>query len=270
MVLSAQRTIFGLDLALANLISDNYIIKENTSLNEKFGILPNERLPDGVFPKLKYYAIGIGGQDFIQEERGYNYSLHNPSDAALFEQIPFVMRTVENDLLPAEQNKYRFRTIETHDGVEYVCYYLRQIETIENRDYFYKITSDGIENNLSVFTTNTDKLLNPVPVDRTITYDQTTTIDYITKLAKLEFSLNTEDLEELTNVLTVRNQLDKRLTEIGICTGHEYSEDNIREAIGVQIAFHVGVDIDLMLTLSNGKTILRSIELGGAEPLVIV
>lgn len=268
MVLSAQRTIYGLDLDMAVRFRDSYTPKQNTTLNEKFNINPTAAIPVG-FPKVKYYAIGVGGSDIISGVSGYTYSQHNPSDAALFSHVPFIVRTPGNDLDKTEQAKYRFRIPKLINGNEYICYYLKAISNIEYREPFYLIENNGDSNSLSIYSTNTDALLNPMPVDRSIDIDKVTTSNYLTKLAKLEFSLNTDELAELDNVFTVFELSTKNLTEIGVCMGWDVTDNDSTEALGVQVAYHITVNIDIATTMSSGNTILRAIEIGGSEPMTL-
>jgi hypothetical protein len=268
MVLAAQRTIFGLDLDMAVRFRDNYLPKSNTTLNEKFNLNTTADLPVG-FPKVKYYAIGVGGSDIITGVNGYTYSQHNPSDAALFQHIPFVMRLTTNDLDDREKLKYRFRIIKNFNNTNYVCYYLKMIPNIDYRDPFYKIESNAGNNTLSIFSTDTDTLLNPIPVDRNITLQDTETSTYLTKLAKIEFSLDSDDLNELSSVYQILGLSTKTLTEIGVCMGWDSTINNVTEAVGVQIAYHITVNIDIATTMSSGMGILRAIEIGGSEPMIL-
>ena len=41
------------------------------------------------------------------------------------------------------------------------------------------------------------------------------------------------------------------------------------EVATAQIAFHIEVDLDLTIALENDTTILKAIELGGTEPLLV-
>jgi hypothetical protein len=268
MITNAQRTIFGVDLGLSMLMDKPYNCLPNTTLNEKFNILPNYPIEEGTYPKLKYYSIGVGGNDVIEGNGGYSYNQHSAVDAALFSHIPFVMRTLETDLTPVERSKYRFRKIEIFDNVEYACYYLKLIDGYDLRDYFYNITSVNGDSTLSVFDINTDKLLNPVPKLRGSNIEDVNTANYITKLAKLEFSLPTSEMEELKNVFNIRRLEVEKLTEIGICTGIDTETNDGIEAVNVQVSFHVGVSVELSVLFNNNSSLSRSIELGGSEPII--
>lgn len=269
MILNSQRTIYGLDLELTRLAGKQYNVIDNTSLNEKFNVLTEEAVPENVYPTLKYFAIGVGEVDIIESNTGYSYSKHSPVDAALFKHIPFVMKPLDEDLLPSEQERYRFRKIETHNGINYACYYLRAIETFELKDDFYKVsTSEGLSG-LSIFDTNTDILLNPIPKDRSRHVLDPDTAEYILKVMKIEFSLTNTEITDLREVLTLLQYTENNITEIGLCTGIDKVVDGSVEATCVQISHHVGVNIELAIYLNNNNSFLRSIELGGGEPMIL-
>lgn len=269
MILSSQRTVYGAAIQLAQLLNKEYTPLSNTTLNEKFNIEPNYEADDKLYPTLQYYAIGIGGNPAIEDGVGYTYNQHSPVDAALFNHIPFIMRPVVADLDEEERAMYRFRKIEIHNTVEYACYYLKVIDTIELRDFFYKITTKDSLSSLTIFSTDTDKLLNPVPKDRNIDASDISNYVYVAKMSKLKFELSIAEMLEIKNVLEIRNLADKHITEIGVCTGIDVDYEDAKESMITQIAFHVGVNLNLTLALNNDASILRSIEIGGTEPLRI-
>ena len=66
MVISSQRTIYGVHLSLAKQLGLKYHVKPNTTLNEKYKILDDYTdiyLDDSEYPTLKYMGIGIGVDD---------------------------------------------------------------------------------------------------------------------------------------------------------------------------------------------------------------
>jgi len=268
MVINAQRTLFGVDLNLCTLFNKPYTILPNTSLNEKFNILSDVVLETNTYPTLQYYTIGIGGSNIIDDNNTYSYSEHSPLDGALFEHIPFIMRPIYDDISITEQSKYRFRIIETHDGEDYVCYYLKVIPQVVLRDFFYNIKTKNGLSTLHLLDTNTADILNPLPKDRTVTIDNIDTLEYVAKTAKLEFSLYKDDLEDIISVMTILNKPNTVLTEIGICSGVDVTEDGVTEASCVQILFHSTINIDFLLAYNNNDSIIKAIELGGSEPMV--
>jgi len=214
MTINGQRTMYGIHVELSRLLGKEYTPLANTTLNEKFDIIPNIELADSLYPTLGYYAIGVGGDPIIVGNPGYTYSKHSPVDAALFKHVPFLMRTLTNDLSNDERSAYRLRVIETINNVDYACYYLKAIPLIELRDYFYKIVTVNDETVLRVFTTDTDKLLNPVPQTRSVDTTDITTSNYVTNIAKLKFALTLTEMEDLKTVFSLRGISELKITEI--------------------------------------------------------
>ena len=270
MIINSQRTIYGLTCSKYQRWGKEYIPLPNTTLNEKFDINPTDQAPTGVYPTTNYYAIGVGGTEVVSGLGGYSFSTHKPTDAALFEQVPFVMRKITNDLTVEEQSQYRFKLTRIVNGVEYNCYYLKNIPKDTVRDGIYKVNvSDGVSK-LSPFTTNTDEYLNPVPRDPTGALFNQDETGYVTALSKAVFSLDINEIDELRNVLNILYGVDhnKTITEIGVCMGVDRVINNSVDAIAVQIEFHLEVELSAMLDLANTSDFIRSIELGGSEPLV--
>lgn len=274
MVRNSQRTLYNVDLHLHQLLGKQYEPTENTTLNEKFQILPNEKLPAGVYPTLKYYAIGVGGTLNIDNVNKYSYSEHLAIDAALFEHIPFIMRNVnETDLTTEERANYRLRVIKNFNGINYACYYLKVIPSYELKPTFHMIRT--VENGvavssptLSVLNMTNSQILSPEPTNRDLTFENQNNLGFVTKVAKLTFSLTPLELEEISNCLKIMNLNNSGLTEIGIVTGHDIETGGVKEAICTQIAMHLGINFNLATEMAKGSTIIKILEIGGGEPIV--
>ena len=272
MIKNSQRTLYGLDLQMHALNGREYKPLPNTTLNEKFGILIDKNKVSGLgLPTIKYYTIGVGGLNLIDGIDTYSFSKHRPTDAGLFEHIPFVIRKTDNDLSPEDQLKYRFKKLETIKGVNYYCYYLKVINNEEMIDGLFQIDVMNSTPRLSKFNTNTDKLLNPIPRDPTLTMLDTENTSYVTKVTKYPFILKSSELKEINNVLNILYGYDntKNITEIGICTGIDFrTEDGKTEAIMTQISYHMEVEINTMYMSKVGDELIRSLEIGSQEILV--
>ncbi len=277
MILASQRTLFGVDLALRMLSGTPYELLPNTSLNEKFAKLASIK-PNGRYPSIGYYTIGVGGTTILPGSGQTMYSEHSPVDAGLFEHIPFVVRKVDNDLTNAEQTKYRMKVIKNINGDDYYCYYFKKIPSVYINPNMYQVITENDNSVLSLLPTSTDMYLNPVPADREITVDNFNSVRYAAKTAKLEFTLLNTELTELYNVMDVFYGKDtngvtisKPITEIGVCSGIEETPDNSiiscngSEVSCSQILYHVAVDLDLLVYMNTSDNIYRSIDIGGME-----
>lgn len=272
MVINSQRTIYGLALQMAKLLNREYKIRNNTTLNEKFDINTNISLEEGMYPSINYYAIGVGGTGYVDEVDTYNFSKHKPTDAALFEHIPFVMRTLDNDLVLSERVKYRFRKVILVNGIEYAAYYLKVIDDDYTVDDIYLVDVADKVSKLSKFNSNSSDLLNPIPRDTTLNLTESLESTYITAATKLKFSLSTSELVDITETLQLLyGDNTKTITEVAVCSGIDVDVNGVDNAlaVNVQIIYHFEVELLPQLDLANGKEIHRSLEIGGTEPLIM-
>ena len=267
MVKNAQRTVYAINLQLAQMLGKSYHVKANTTLNEKFAL--NTTLGElgvGNYPTLKYWCIGTGGDHIPVTANGFSFSQHSAADAALFNQVPFVLRRMTDDLGVADRAKYRLRKEVAFNSVPYVAYYLKVIDEMEFRDQFFKVTKNGNTSILSPYSTLDESLLNPVARNKEGILKNVGTNQYLAVLAKIAIRFTGDDIKELKNVFKILNVEYNTLTELALCTGVEAkSLDGNMEATAVQIAYHVGCSIDLTTAFSTEEPILRYVEIGGAE-----
>lgn len=268
MVVNACSTIWTRGMDMAQRLGVPYKPLPNTTLNEKHAIKINE-VDESKYPTLQYYCIGVGGINILNNIDTYNYSEHSPTDAALFEQIPFVMREVGNDILDSDKPNYRFRKIVTINNIEYICYYLKTIDTSDYDDKYYKVSVNGDDESLAIFDTNTDAFLNPVPRDPAVTIKKDVT-EYVVKKVKIPLLLTKEEVNELKNVLKILYGEDnnKYLTEVGVCTGIDKEYSDGVEATNVQIAYHYQFDTNTTILMLTDGYLNRSLEIAGMEPLI--
>jgi len=272
MIINSARTMYSLRLQTNMLQGKQHTTLPNTTLNEKLNILPTEVVPTGVYPTIKYFSIGIGGADIVTGLSTYSFSKHKPTDAGLFEEIPFVIKLTTADLTPTEQLQYRFKKLLNINGIEYYGYYMKAIPATDIKDGLYKVSMTNNIPTLSVFDTNTDKLLNPVPRDPTNTLLDLNVTDYIANVIKLKFIMTAAEMLEINNVLDIMYGLgnNKNIREIAVLTGIDKTlNDGSIEATCCEIGFHVEVNIDNQSYLSTSNDFIRSIELGGMEILAL-
>lgn len=268
MTVSSQRTLFGVDLALAQLFGANYECLPNTTLNEKFNIMPSTTVPAGKYPTLRYATIGCGGVPSITAANNYVYSNHSPFDGALFKHIPFVMRKLDSDLTQTERMKYRFRKEEQYNGEIYACYYLRDLGQSLYDQKFFKITNVNGNNYLKEHKLNDPKILHPVPRDRSVSFDTIEQTEFVTKLTRFKLAWDADELDELKKVYDILAINPRMLSEIALCSGIDVPTGNLSEATCVQIIFHFDINLDLTNTFKNLDSLVKYIEIGGTEALI--
>lgn len=272
MVRCTQRTLFMVDLDLHRQLNVAYTPITNTTLNEKFGVLPGENIPARTWPYLTGYVIGIGGNPVIEGYQSYAFNEHTPMDGALFTHVPFIVRDYNLDLTAEEKANYRMRVVETINNQQYVCYYMKKVTDYELNRVFYNIKTinDGksvASPTLSVLDTNVSSILNPTPKNRSVSYQTRNDAEYMSKLAKIRFELTETELEEIKRGIEIKGFQSSIITEIGLCTGVDIeSTEGYTESIATQIAYHIPISFDLATEIVSGKTLTKQIELGGMEP----
>lgn len=277
MIYNSLATIWKKFLSLHTDIKKEYIPPFSTILNTKseFNIFPNINNISGEYPKqFSYYAIGVGGGSEFINNSGYSYNNHNPTDASLYEQIPFIMKTTDNDISVSEQSKYRFRTEKIINGITYICYYLKEIGDIRLPSRPYKLTvvnNSGMgDAELTEFDTNTDSMLYPIFKPRTIDPVSNNVANYVAVTLTATINFTPAEIQYLKEVLNILYpDQDKKITELAICSGIDLATEEGRiEAAIVQIMYFISIDTETAMALASTDGFNRTIEMGGLEPLI--
>jgi hypothetical protein len=122
---NAKETLLGMILALEQRFGCMPTNDLGTTLNTKFGVIP-DRLPT-LKRDVQFFMWGVGGRvndssnlTSAQTVLGTNMSLYKPR--------PFRARPLEEDLSAEEMANYAMRVIKQIDGVPYCLYYLKRID----------------------------------------------------------------------------------------------------------------------------------------------
>lgn len=249
---SMQEFMFGLPVT----------IEKNTTLNEKFNILPDMlSVPVGVFPKISYFGLGIGGTG-NPVRMGY----HSTIDSAMFEQIPLIARRLVNDLSAQERAPYRFRVERLVNGVPYVFYYLRRMEELSDVVNIKTINKIG-ETNTSVvgmFDTNNPLILNPVP--SIIDPNTPNKSRFYIVENNISFTFTQEDKNEIINAYKLAypsNEIPS-ISEFCLFSGLDTTlADGTTEAYAVRAAIHYATPYELHSFLADEGLTHRYIGVGG-------
>lgn len=197
--------------ALAGMIQTNQYIGEpamkmpNSTLNQKLAIHPGVDLTTGEIQKVVYVAIGNGGHDFTVGANGRKKWIgvhHTARHAALYNQLPFVLRRVSEDLDVAQRQRYRLRRLEEHHGESYVAYYLRVLDmsNVVTQMEIRRV-QDGVTTSIPYTPTLED--LNPTPPTLIAGQAVTTTGEYIATTAKVPFEMSVDDVQEFVNACEI-------------------------------------------------------------------
>lgn len=266
MILNSQKTMYGMHLAANMFMGLPHQDLPNTTLNEKFNILPKKVIPPNVYPKIKYLTLGTGGNSLINNSV-FKYSKHRATDAALFQHIPYIMRPVTSDLVGVEREKYRLRVIETYNGIDYACYYAKVITSFINRPTIHEITTSNGVTTIKEMSTNNADILSPTP--RVVTnYIDPQLNNYAVQISKIGFNLYLSEIKEIRNVMTLRGTGIVNLTEIGIVAGIDTPTPTGTEVTNATMIYFAKFDVDTQMNIDNNIDIVRNIEVGGMEPIL--
>lgn len=271
MIHNSQKTIYGLLISSALEYGKHYVPDNNTTLNEKYGESIVEP-PENEYPMARYIAIGTGVDDI--DISSLRYSNHSSTDAALFNQIPFLAIEKSTDEAGGGfQEGYGLRVIEEIDGVDYAIYYLKEISSDDIRDSVYQVSDDNGNKTISRFNTASSDYLNPTPLDKEAIIASTEPLDYVLHVNKHIFRLTTTEKESINQYMTLKNNgtlPSFSLKEIAVCAGIKALDNatGIEHAENVQITHHVGVTLDSVILTDYSEDYVRTIDIGGVEPLL--
>ncbi len=238
-------------------------LEPNTTLNEKYNILPTMSVPSGVLPKLMYLGIGIDGVG-----NGVKTGHHKYIHGTLYDAIPFLCRTDNNDLTTSEASKYRFRVLKNIEGIEYVFYYLKHIESISdtvNTKTITKTDNDLTGGTVDRFNTDDPEILSPTPASTLNELDLTKTLYYLTE-CKIPLSLNQEEKDEIINAYQILTGLNTipNIVEMCLYTGLDtVLPSGLTEAYAVRSGVFYPIPYELQPLLSIPGITQRYIDIGG-------
>lgn len=238
-------------------------IEPNTTLNEKYGILTNMNVPSGILPKLQYLGIGRGG---IGDTLKVGH--HRFITTGLYDALPFVCRTINTDLTQSEANKYRFRVVKNINGIDYVFYYLKHIETLADSINIKTITksnNDTEGGSVDRFDFNNPEILNPTPDLSIGTIDPNKSLFHIVE-CKIAISLNQEEKEEIKNAYSILTGSGNvpNISEMCLYTGLDTTLPNgTIEAHNVRSGVFYAVPYEVQPLLNVPGVTQRYIDIGG-------
>jgi hypothetical protein len=271
------RTVWAQHLLNAMFHHVPYRAITGTTLNEKLGILTGQVAPDYTYPINKFFAIGNKGHDTKPGQAGIPLPVllqHRPKDAALFGQIPFVLRSIDDDLLPSQRARYALRKEITVASKPYIAYYLRRIPMeLVTTKLKYRNVNNGV-------VTESDFIpdascLDPVPVIPNTTGVNTTSGDYILAISSLSIEMNTADTTELINACTLLFGSPEYaiISEVALCHGIDQpvivnaasGQYTFLDAHTVQVSNYLS-DFRPCFLYQNGFT--RTVDVGSNNPML--
>lgn len=216
-------TVYSSHLTISRKLGVNYTPLTNTTLNEKFNIGTGIVLGSNTYPKFNCFVIGNGGHYVAEDSNGNKIPkvmYHNPTDAALYNHIPFILRPVNNDLSPVERSNYRLRKIITIGTNDYIAYYAKKIDTSSITINMENISKVSNQFTSTTFTPDSSNLSPSIP-----SLDPTHTVgpeaDYIGVNINIDLSITTAEMTEIRNACAIiYNDANMAvISEMGICAG---------------------------------------------------
>jgi len=277
------RTVYGAYLQTTQLMQLPFTLLPHTTLNEKFNINSNATLASNQIPFLQYFGIGNGGHQMVLGANNVSVPepiQHSPTDAALYNQLPFVLRAQNNDLTPAQMLNYRLRTTVSIAGVSYIAYYLKTLNlnttsgTVSNTvaQLMYNTVQNGTVSSTPFVPSAAN--LNPTPPSTTTTGAVSTTGNYIAATAQVPITLTPFDINEFLNVANIiyGDPAYAIISEIALCSGIDQagagtilaSNSSFADAIGVQVMTFINTFYAAQF-MNSGINLL--LDVGAVEPL---
>lgn len=272
------RTWMAAELTNALLFRRPYLIQPYTTLNEDLGILHNTAFPSTTYPETKFFAIGIGGLTTRTGSDGavlVENQIHDVTDAALFKQIPFVLRQPGNDIAPERRSRYALRKEIVIGTDTYIAYWLRRIDMSA---VSYTSMYRNIENGVLKAPRPVEPkpaFLNPTPVTLSQSVPNVINGDYIVTTTKLPLELTAEEVSDAIEACTILygSATYARISEVAICAGIDHvvtvssatGQFNFTDSIAVQIMAHLPDDTNL-LRKANGYT--AEVDMGSNNPML--
>lgn len=274
-MIKSSRTTQGIYLNLCKQFGITPTIAPYTTLNEKFNVLPGVTPQDTKDLETRYIAIGNGGLTTgISSESSDNTSINVTPIApirrkvqanALYSHIPFVLRSVSDDLTQVERERYRMRVQETHGGVDYFAYYLRKIEESLLEPQIQMVSYENGERMATAYTPDAKSLFPDYPST------ENTQLGVKSELivqTRIRFTLSEADVGEIINAVnTIYGSAGYgMISEIGLVSGADAMIEmtsNNEQITGPEV-----VAAQLVGSLTMGRLVELG-EVSGATDIIV-
>lgn len=299
-VRTVVRTIYSAKLQTSQTLKIPYQIPEMSTLNEALNLVDVVKYQpkpltagaqkaqsynaetDTKNVGIQYWCIGNGGHDMISSGgQGGPYpeeKPHRASDGGFYNQIPFVIKHVDQDLTREQRAQYRLRKILLIDGQYYAAYYARKLPV---QNVSPKMLQTKIQNGIATTTEFIPTLNNLNPPDPVI--GQENDGSYLSVSSTMSIDFNAQDvawLQEACELLygTSRAAI---ISEIGICSGVDKTITQGYPLTGTQTSTNitaqglieaVGVQVNCFINYfysanHSNQGFSFEFDIGAAEPL---
>lgn len=270
------RTIYEAYATAVQRVGIPFQMMPKSTLNEKLDIQANVPPATGTYPNIGYLAVGIGGLGaktgvnnlFMTEKR-----IHDVADSALFAQVPFLIRPINNDIDSGARSRYALRKVINVNGVDYIAYYLlRIVKDGVVAGTFHVATVNDVVSTLPFVPDTSNQ--NPTPITLSNTGVNIPSGDYLYASVPTIAKLNASDVSELINAITILYGTDYAIiSEAVVCSGQDLSIQ-IATANGGSAAFNEAICVQPSIFINTNYPlddfrdfINIPIDLGVTEPL---
>lgn len=275
---SVIRTIYGAHLQTCKLLNKPFTVLPNSTLNQKFDLFADQVPGVNEYPHLGYIGIGNKGTTYEVISGGFLFTTpipHLARHASLYNHIPFIVRSVNDDITSTERLKYRLRVPITIGGQQYVAYYLRvmSLDNVVPGVELRNVTDDVITN--IPFAPELSDLAPTHPVLSNVNLN-TPNGDYVVSTAKVVFTLNELDIQNIMeacsliygdpryaviNEISLVSGIDKLQTGVFGGTTINYTEVITAQTVAFLSQNHILTD--------STTEVQIGLNVGSVEPLLV-
>lgn len=276
---TVTRTIYSAHLSTCKLLNKPFTILPNSTLNQKYSLYQDEVPNSNEYPKLGYIGIGNKGSSYEVTSTGYVLTTpvpHSPRHASLYNQIPFLIRPIDDDISSTERAKYRLRVPISLNNNTYIAYYLRTLDltSVTPVVQIRNVNNGVITTN--TFTPTTGDLAPVAPNLNNINLNDPSG-DYLVSTALVNFTLSATDITNIREAcqLLYGDQRYAVINEIVLVTGVDKilsgiagsnGSINYTETIAAQVASFISSEMYILT--ENNQELSIQLDLGSVEPLL--
>lgn len=276
---TVTRTIYSAHLSTCKLLNKPFTILPNSTLNQKYSLYQDEVPNSNEYPKLGYIGIGNKGSSYEVTSTGYVLTTpipHSPRHASLYNQIPFLIRPIDDDISSTERAKYRLRVPISLNNNTYIAYYLRTLDltSVTPVVQIRNVNNGVITTN--TFTPTTGDLAPVAPNLNNINLNDPSG-DYLVSTVLVNFTLSATDITNIREAcqLLYGDQRYAVINEIALVTGVDKilsgiagsnGSINYTETIAAQVASFISSEMYILT--ENNQELSIQLDLGSVEPLL--
>jgi len=198
-------------------------------------------------PLMNYFAIGLSPKkEVVNGIYNVGKTPHTPLDGNVYQPIPIRFVKESLDLSSFERQAYRFRKVIPVNGENYVAYFIKKLGVSKPANYF--IREEVPEIKTTILSTNSSKILNPVPRPSSDTEYQSSIyqVSYSQPLSAEILAVEFAEILTYADLVLGITSADVNIGEIMVCSGDEMVDPNTNnyELNGVQAMVFLDCELD--------------------------